>query len=52
MARLRPTGGGAGRTALDPPQPPRPLWRWRGRDLVSRVGTVQDRAPDRDRDGA
>ncbi len=26
--------------ALDPPQPPRPLWRWRGRDLVRRVGTV------------
>jgi energy-coupling factor transporter ATP-binding protein EcfA2 len=38
---LRPTRGEvlAG-PALDPPQPPRPLWRWRGRDLVTRVGTV------------
>lgn len=37
---LRPTGGEvvAG-PALDPPSD-RPLWRWRGRDLVSRVGTV------------
>jgi energy-coupling factor transport system ATP-binding protein len=38
---LRPTGGTveAG-PALDPPAPPRPLWQWRGRDLVTRVGTV------------
>jgi energy-coupling factor transport system ATP-binding protein len=38
---LRPTGGEVrAEPALDPPQPPRPMWRWRGRDLVSRVGTV------------
>ena len=38
---LRPTGGAVrAEPALDPPQPPRPLWRWRGRDLVSRIGTV------------
>jgi energy-coupling factor transporter ATP-binding protein EcfA2 len=38
---LRPTGGEVrAETALDPPRPPRPLWRWRGRDLVTRVGTV------------
>ncbi len=38
---LRPTSGEvrAG-PALDPPHPPRPVWRWRGRDLVRRVGTV------------
>jgi energy-coupling factor transporter ATP-binding protein EcfA2 len=38
---LRPTGGEVvAEPALDPPQPARPLWRWRGRDLVTRVGTV------------
>ena len=38
---LRPTGGEVrAEPALDPPQPPKPLWRWPGRDLVSRVGTV------------
>ena len=38
---LRPTGGSVtGEPAIDPPDPARPLWRWRGRDLVSRVGTV------------
>jgi energy-coupling factor transport system ATP-binding protein len=38
---LRPTGGQVGaEPALDPPTPPRPLWRWRGRDLVTRIGTV------------
>jgi energy-coupling factor transport system ATP-binding protein len=38
---LRPTSGEVrAEPALEPPQPPRPLWRWRGRDLVSRVGTV------------
>lgn len=38
---LRPTGGEVGpEPALDPPQPPTPLWRWRGRDLVTRIGTV------------
>ena len=38
---LRPTGGHVvAEPALDPPQPARPLWRWRGRDLVTRVGTV------------
>ena len=37
---LRPSSGTvtAG-AALDPPSD-RPLWRWRGRELVSRVGTV------------
>ncbi len=38
---LQPTAGevrpGPG---LDPPEPARPLWRWRGRDLVRRIGTV------------
>ncbi len=38
---LRPTSGEVrAEAALDPPQPPRPLWRWRGRELVRRVGTV------------
>jgi energy-coupling factor transporter ATP-binding protein EcfA2 len=38
---LRPTGGSVtGEPAIDPPDTARPLWRWRGRDLVSRVGTV------------
>jgi energy-coupling factor transport system ATP-binding protein len=38
---LKPTGGAVtGEPAIDPPQPARPLWRWRGRDLVTRVGTV------------
>jgi energy-coupling factor transporter ATP-binding protein EcfA2 len=38
---LRPTGGSVtGEPAIDPPEPARPLWRWRGRDLVTRVGTV------------
>ncbi len=38
---LRPTGGEVrAEAALDPPQPPRQLWRWRGADLVRRVGTV------------
>ena len=38
---LRPTGGEVSALpALDPPAPPRPLWRWRGHDLVTRVGTV------------
>ena len=38
---LRPTGGSVvGEPAIDPPEPVRPLWRWRGRDLVTRVGTV------------
>jgi energy-coupling factor transport system ATP-binding protein len=38
---LRPTGGEVRAEAgLDPPQPPRPMWQWRGRDLVTRVGTV------------
>ena len=38
---LQPTGGEVRAEApLDPPQPPRPMWQWRGRDLVTRVGTV------------
>jgi energy-coupling factor transport system ATP-binding protein len=38
---LRPTGGEVrAEPSLDPPRPPRPLWRWRGRDLVRRIGTV------------
>jgi energy-coupling factor transport system ATP-binding protein len=38
---LRPTGGEVRAEAgLDPPQPPRAMWQWRGRDLVTRVGTV------------
>jgi energy-coupling factor transporter ATP-binding protein EcfA2 len=38
---LRPTGGEVrAEPALDPPVPHRPLWRWRGRDLVRRIGTV------------
>jgi energy-coupling factor transport system ATP-binding protein len=38
---LRPTGGEVrAELALDPPRPARPLWRWRGRDLVRRIGTV------------
>ncbi len=38
---LRPTSGDVrAAPALDPPHPPRPLWQWRGRDLVRRVGTV------------
>ena len=38
---LRPTGGDVvPEPAIDPPLPPTPLWRWRGRDLVTRVGTV------------
>ncbi|HEX7189013.1 MAG TPA: ABC transporter ATP-binding protein [Actinomycetes bacterium] len=38
---LRPTAGEVvAQPALDPPEPPRPMWRWPGRDLVARVGTV------------
>ena len=49
---LRPTGGAVvPEAALDPPRPrapfwrrregaPDPMWRWRGRDLVTRIGTV------------
>jgi energy-coupling factor transport system ATP-binding protein len=38
---LRPTGGEVrAEPALDPPAPARPLWRWRGRELVTRIGTV------------
>ena len=38
---LRPTDGEVRAEApLDPPQPPRPMWQWPGRDLVTRVGTV------------
>jgi energy-coupling factor transport system ATP-binding protein len=38
---LRPTYGEVvAEPALDPPVPARPLWRWRGRELVTRVGTV------------
>ncbi len=38
---LRPSAGTVrAETALDPPQPARPMWRWRGRDLVTRIGTV------------
>lgn len=38
---LRPSGGQVrAEPALRPPQPPRPPWRWHGRDLVRRVGTV------------
>ena len=38
---LKPTRGTVtGEPAIDPPEPARPLWRWRGRDLVTRVGTV------------
>ncbi|MGH8894501.1 MAG: ABC transporter ATP-binding protein [Actinomycetes bacterium] len=38
---LRPSGGEvAADEALDPPDPERPLWRWRGRELVTRIGTV------------
>ena len=50
---LRPTGGEVvPEPALDPPRPraapwrrsdggpPDPMWRWRGRDLVTRIGTV------------
>jgi energy-coupling factor transporter ATP-binding protein EcfA2 len=38
---MRPTGGTvSAEPALDPPQPQAPMWRWRGRDLVTRVGTV------------
>jgi len=38
---LRPTGGDVvAQPALDPPRPARPPWRWRGRDLVTRIGTV------------
>ena len=38
---LRPSSGDVrAEPALDPPSPPRALWRWRGRDLVSRIGTV------------
>jgi energy-coupling factor transport system ATP-binding protein len=37
---LRPTSGSVtAEPALGPPSD-RPLWRWRGRDLVTRVGTV------------
>jgi energy-coupling factor transport system ATP-binding protein len=38
---LRPTGGEvAACPGLDPPPGDRPPWRWRGRDLVTRIGTV------------
>jgi energy-coupling factor transport system ATP-binding protein len=38
---LRPTGGAVtAEPALDPPPGDRPLSRWRGRDLVTRIGTV------------
>jgi energy-coupling factor transport system ATP-binding protein len=38
---LRQTGGEVrAEVGLDPPQPARPMWQWRGRDLVTRVGTV------------
>jgi energy-coupling factor transport system ATP-binding protein len=38
---LRPTYGDVvAEPALDPPAPTRAMWRWRGRELVTRVGTV------------
>lgn len=38
---LRPTDGEVRAEAgLDPPCPPRPVWRWPGRELVRRIGTV------------
>ena len=38
---LRPTDGEVrAEPALDPPVPARPVWRWPGRELVRRIGTV------------